>query len=314
MPELRRDYLLDKWVIIAPERKKRPHDFKISKPKLKKGSCPFCIGNEHMTPPETFRIEKAGKWLVRAFPNMYPAVAKGSEALMLDKEFFYSKKAVGAHEILVETPNNEKQFYDLSVEEIEHVLQGYVQRTASLGALKNVRYVLAFKNHGAKAGASLMHSHSQIIAYNKVPGIIDEKVKASGNYRRKKKACPYCRIIAKERKSKRFIAENNGFIAFAPFASIQPLEAWVFPKKHLRSIVEVDELRQLALILKKLLLKLKKLNAAYNFYVHNAPSGKDLHFHIELRPQLSKPAGFEYGTGTYINVISPEDAAIFYKK
>ncbi|MFH1637981.1 MAG: DUF4921 family protein [Candidatus Woesearchaeota archaeon] len=301
MPEFRKDYVLDRWVIIAPERGKRPFDFKKpAAPEVKK-TCQFCPGNEEMTPKEIMRFEKKGKWLVRVIPNKYVAVSKDAKAIK--EKGLTSMPAVGSHEVVIETPSHKKQLWDLDIKQIVFVLEAYIQRISSLKG-----YTLVFKNHGRDAGTSVVHSHTQLISSNKIPPFIEEKLKAV-----KGKKCPYCQMIKKERNSKRMIAENKSFIAIAPYASRFPMEAWILPKKHIKSIVDVDDLTSLSKMLKMLLLKLKKINASYNFYIHNAPKGKDLHFMIEIAPRLATWAGFELGSDIIVNVLPPEKAALFYR-
>lgn len=305
MAELRKDYILDRWVIIATERSKRPQQF-ISPPEQhEKEICPFCPGNEHLTPPETYRVEKNGKWIIRCFPNKYAALTEKKDH-SIKKEFFVQKSAYGRHEVLVETPRHDLQLWDLPVEQITHVLETVVKRIKALGQ----NYVLVFKNHGEKGGTSLVHSHIQIMAYNQIPSVVLEEVKAAKKY----KKCPYCSVLKIESKGPRKIYENKSFTAFTPFASRFPFEAWIFPKKHIKSVTEVRDMKSLAEVFKKILVKIKQLNAPYNFFIHNAPKGKDLHFHIEVTPRLSTWAGFEFGSGMVINVMSPEEAAEFYRK
>ncbi|MEM4245220.1 MAG: galactose-1-phosphate uridylyltransferase [Candidatus Nanoarchaeia archaeon] len=306
MGELRKDYILDRWALIATERAKRPNDFKSSK-KISgsKANCPFCPGHEHMTPPATYTVRKDGKWLVRCFANKFAAVGCGKEE-NYGNGFLTSFSACGNHEVLVETPNHNKTLADLPLEQIKLVLDSYVKRILAFDS----KYVLVFKNEGAEAGTSLVHTHTQIIAYNQVPKLVEAEVKAFKKY----DSCPFCSIVRMERNGPRMVFENDTFIAFTPFASRFPLEVWIFPKKHIKSLVDLDDFSDLAFILKKILLKLKRLNASYNFVIHNAPRKSDFHFHIEVLPRLSKFGGFELGTDTIINVVSPEEAAKFYRK
>ena len=180
-----------------------------------------------------------------------------------------------------------------------------------ISKLKNIKYVSVFKNHGAFGGTSLIHSHTQVAAISLLPKEVMEKVFAA----KKNGKCAYCNIIKIESGSKRKIFENKNIIAFAPFASRFNFEVSIFPKKHRKNITEFDEneLIDLASVLKKILLKLKKLNASYNYYLHYAPKGHDLHFHIEITPRFAKWGGFELSTGAIINSVMPEDAAKFYK-
>jgi len=309
--ELRKDYILDRWVIIASERKKRPREFKKNKAK-KEGICYFCPGNEDLTPKETGRIEKNNKWIIRWFPNKFPAVShEGNPEIKCANEYFTYADAFGIHEIIVETPDHNKQLADLTEEHIKEVLKVYANRVRELSKIDSTKYVLIFKNEGMEAGTSLIHSHTQLMTYNKIPKLVEDEVNASRTYR----TCPYCEIINIEKNSYRRVFENNSFVSFTPYASRFNYEIWIFPKEHIKNITEMNEkkLLDLASMLKKILLKLKKINLPYNFFLHYAPEGKDLHFHIEICPRLATWAGFELATNATINSVSPEDAAKFYR-
>ena len=216
----------------------------------------------------------------------------------------------GKHEVIAETPNHKKQLYDLPIDHIIELLKVYSLRIKTLSKLKNIKYVAIFKNHGKDAGTSLKHSHAQVIAVPKLPSLVEEKLRAIKN-----KKCPYCDIIKKEKKSKRKVFENKSFISFTPYASRFHYEIWVFPKKHIKNITELNdgEFKDLAIILKKVLLKIKKLNCSYNFFLHYAPKGTNLHFHIEIIPRIPIFGGFEYSSDDIINSITPEEAAKFYR-
>jgi UDPglucose--hexose-1-phosphate uridylyltransferase len=300
MPELRKDYILDRWVIISPNRAKRPHDFKQQETK-KEDNCVFCPGNEHLTTKESYRLEENGKWLIRVFENKFPIVQLlGDEVIKTKNKYFSSASAFGKHEVLVETPNSNQQLWDLTPEHIEKILNAYLNRISKLSQIEDIKYVQIFKNHKQAAGTSIVHSHSQIIAYNKVPKVVEEEVKKSNT-----RPCPYCEIVKVESKSERRCFENDNFVAFTPFASRFPY--------HLTKLAECN-LEDLSEIMKKVLSKLKRLNAPYNFIIHNSPTREDnLHFHIEFLPRLSTWAGFEF-SGTIINSTLPEKAAKFYRE
>ncbi len=311
--ELRKDYILDRWVIVATERRKRPWEFKQEFKKQEEKQCFFCPGNEHLTPPETYRIGTKDKWLVRAFPNKFPAVdIKENTKLKTKNQFFLYSGAYGYHEILVDSYNHKKQLSDFPVDHIKKVLQAYVDRIRFMQDDKKIKYVSVFKNHSKEAAASIVHSHTQIISYTQEPHEVLREIKAISKY----KSCPYCKIINIERKSKRKAYENKTIVAFTPYASRFHYELWIFPKRHVKSIIEVndEELLELAKILKKALLKLKSINAPFNYIIHNTIDRKNYHFHIEILPRLNIFGGFEFATGCYINAISPEEAAKFYKK
>ena len=318
MHELRKSYVLNRWVIINTERAKRPRDFARERVKLKKeGKCPFCPGNEKMTPPEISRIEENGKWVMRVFPNKFPAVTLyGSGQIEQEGDFFVHSDAYGKHEVIVETPQHDEELADLEPERIKQLLQLYAQRIKALKKMDGIEHVAVFKNHGADAGTSIEHEHSQIIAYNKLSSAVDREARAVSTYWRKHRRCPWCDVIEFERKGPRRVAENESIVAYAPYASRFAFEVAIFPKKHLLSLSEFNEqeLLDLASVIKKVLMKLKNLNAPYNMYLHESPKGKKLHFHMKINPRLLSWGGFEYSTGCIINSVAPEQAAEFYRK
>ncbi len=315
MLELRKDYILDRWVIISEKRGKRPKQFK----KLESHDvkfCFFCPGNESTTPKEIGRVaDKKGDWKIRWFANKFAAVLPKGNPKTSCKGLLCSAAAFGHHEVIVETPDHHKQLADLSISHLTDIFKVYDKRIEDLSNKKNIEYVNVFKNHGRQGGTSLVHTHTQIAATSVVPKEIRDEVDASNKYKRKHKKCAYCEMIKKERKSKRFCFENNTFIAICPYASRFNYEVWVFPKKHIKRMDElkVEQYKDLAEIMKKILKKLSNIGASYNFFLHYAPKGKDLHFHIEVIPRIATWAGFEYCSGIVINSVSPEQAAKFYK-
>lgn len=307
--ELRKDYVLDRWVIISENRNYRPNENKEKKKKRKVKFCPFCPENEAITPPEIYRLDEGDHWKIRAFENKFPAVALDGQAkIETHNKYFTFSNSYGKHEIIVETPEH-KPFSDLKSEEIKKVFDVYNLRIKELYKLPKIKYVQVFKNSGKKSGESIGHSHSQLIAYNKIPHWIEKEVEAS------EKKCPYCEIIEIEKNSDRRCFENEFFVAFTPYASRFPYEIWIFPKEHIKNFDEMNNSKRLYLaeILKKVLMKLRKMDASYNYAIHYAPKDKDLHFHIEIYPRISIWGGFELGTGDIINTVSPEDAARFYR-
>lgn len=358
MTELRKDYLLDRYVIIAPNRGKRPHQFKeddkkkeehkeednkesTEEKKILLDNCFFCRGHEKETPEEIYRLTKKNDWQIRVFPNKFAVVGSGNAAIRTDNDFFTFADGVGEHEIIVETPFHNKQLADLPVEEFVDVFNTYIFRIKELEKKPDVKYVLVFKNHGSNAGTSIVHSHSQVIAYNLMPTIIKQKEEAVRNYVDKKEeavkkyneehnknnnedkksaehntVCPYCKIMNIEKTSFRKVFENKTCVCFTPYASRMPYEVWFFPKRHIVKAEELSniEINDLCDLLKKVLVKLKEMNASYNFYLHSGTGNeRNFHFHIELLPRISTWAGFEFGTDTIINTTSPEDAAEFYR-
>jgi UDPglucose--hexose-1-phosphate uridylyltransferase len=308
MGELRRDYLLDKWVIIARKRGKRPHQVK-EKEEVQMGKCFFCPGNEHLTGKEIGRIGDKKGWKLRWFPNKFPAVTpEGEGEIKTNNQFFMYASNYGHHEVIVETNSDTKQLATLSAKEIKLVLGVWKNRIVELEKKPHIKYVNVFKNHGAKAGTSIAHSHSQVIALNIIPSFIKAHIRA----RKKFIECPDCKIIAIEMKGARRCFENEHFVAFTPYASQRNYELKIFSKKHQTRMEELD-LDALAEILQKALSKLHPPGWAYNLIVHYSPKGEDLHFHIAVLPRIAKWAGFELETEVIINGVPPEDAAAYYR-
>lgn len=314
MIELRKDYVLDRWSYIALGRGKRPQETEITSSNSADSACYFCPGNENLTPPEIGRIADGEKWQVRWFANKFPAVepelksvadAEGDNRLVRAAGFGY-------HEVIAETPDHAKQLASLSALEIRDVLRTYAGRIQELGARSGINYVQVFKNSGAPAGTSIAHSHSQIVASALVPRAVQEKVAAVKTFDH----CPYCQIVSQEEQSERLVFANENFVAFTAFAPRFNYEVMVLPKKHHRSLTEISETEfdDLAEVMQKVLSKLGKINAPYNFYLHYAPAGEDLHFHFEITPRLNTWAGFELATESFVITTSPEEAAAFYRE
>ena len=336
MPELRRGPITDRWVIIAPERARRPTDYRSEPPeKDDPEKCPFCPGHEHMTPPEIYRVPAGeGGWAVRVVPNKFPALASYPE---LGREavggFFDRMNGVGAHEVVVETPDHEKDLADLPLEHVVRVVETYVYRLRELMANTWHRYVLLFKNHGPQAGASLSHAHSQIIATPVTPRDVRDRLEAARDYYHKKERCIFCdMLLAELRLGERIVEEVDGYVVWAPFDSRFPFEVHIYPRYHAHDFTGMSpqQIRGLARALKRTLGRLKALlgDPPFNFVLQNAPNpvprpGRpdywatlqyDYHWHIEIIPRLTQVAGFEWGTGFYINPMPPEDAARYLRE
>jgi len=320
MNELRKDYILDRWVIIAAIRGKRPSDFikeeKEGKLMEKDKSCPFCPGNENLTPPEIYRVEEKGNWIIRCVPNKYPATTKENFSRKR-KKFHASMTAYGNHEVIIETPLHNKELSELDAENIKKVLDVYTYRLEENLRDPNITYVSIFKNYGRSSGASLIHTHSQLISLPLVPRIIKEKMKRSHELYENDEKCSYCDIVEIEKESPRFVAENKNFVAFCPFAARFPFETWIFPKKHITSLTELNDRMKLELarILKDIINKLRtKLGKpSYNFYFHLSPKNGNLHMHLIIFPRLSEWAGFEFSNEIVINPMPPELAAAYLR-
>ncbi len=310
MGEIRKDYILDKWAVYSVGRGARPKEFKHETTTKPEGVCYFCPGNENLTPPEIGRTGTKNKWLIRWFANKFPAFVPEMPAEpRTDNRFYTFASNYGYHEIIVETPDHDRQLSDLSVDEISELLKVYRDRLEDLLKKPEIKYVSIIKNHGYHAGTSLIHTHTQIFATAIVPSIIREKVSAV----RKFVKCPYCDIVDNEKNSERRCFENNDWVAFCPYASFYNYEIWIFPKKHICRLSDIDDFKGLADMMKKVLSRLATLGVDYNFYVTDAPNGEDLHFHIAIMPQIAIYGGFERGSGAVINSVLPEHAAEFYR-
>ncbi len=315
--ELRKDYLLDKWAIIASGRKNRPQPVPEKHAEKRDETCPFCPGNEEETPPEILRYPVFSKnWRIRVVPNKFKAVDAEGKAESLDLPFRSLKTAIGRHEVIIETPGHGEQFADFSISKIIEVVDVFAERVRALEEISGVKEVTLFKNQGKNAGASLSHSHSQIIALNSVSRNSAEEAGAFEAFFEERGICPYCKIVSLEMDSQRRVHENNSFACFTPFASRAGYQLSIFPKRHSRHFSEMSEgeKRDFASILKKALYSLKGLAPDYNLFFKNALPGKDFHWHVSIMPRLMTRAGFEEATDTIINVFSPEDCAAYYRE
>ena len=330
MPELRKDPITGRWVIIATERAKRPSDFVRDKVQIRgSGFCPFCSGNETKTPPEIIAYRSDGSsrnapgWSLRVVPNKFPAL--GIEGpLSRQGEGLYDKMSgIGAHEVIIETPDHSKTLATLPPRQIEDVLWAYRDRILDLKKDRRFKYVMLFKNHGEAAGASLEHTHSQLIALPVVPKRVREETDGAREYFRFRERCIFCDIIRQELESGiRVISDTPAFIAIAPFAPRFPFEIWIIPRVHQSAFEDSQkqEFEQLSLVLKDMLMRLDKVldYPPYNYIIHTSPipetPNDHYHWHLEIMPKLTKIAGFEWGTGFHINPTPPEESAKFLRE
>ena len=330
MPELRKDPIIGRWIIISTERGKRPTDFIVETNETRGGFCPLCPGNENTTPPEVLSYSStAGHqanrpgWDLRVVPNKYPAlIIEGN----LNKEgdgLYDRMNGIGAHEVIIETPDHNESFANLPADRMIKVFLAYRDRLLDLAQDPRFRYVMVFKNFGAAAGASLEHSHSQLIAMPIVPRMISSEIEGSLSYFKYKERCIFCDIIRQEiNQDKRVVAENDLFLAIVPYAPRSPFEMWILPKQHASSYLAMDDahFKALTAIFSECMRRLNTCipNVPYNFVLHGAPLRSQpldhYHWHFEIMPKLTMIAGFEWGSGFYINPIPPEEAAQFLKE
>lgn len=329
MSELRRDPIIGRWVIISTERGKRPTDFPKESSNGSGGPCPFDPGNEGLTPSEILAYGEPGRhkngpgWWLRVIPNKFPALGIEGQINRQGEGMYDKMNGIGAHEVIVETPDHTKSLADLSNKQVEDVLWAYRDRVMDLKRDIRFEYALIFKNSGRAAGATLAHAHSQLIATPVVPKRVREEVNGSKSYYDYKERCVFCDIIKQEISLDiRVVAENDDFVAICPFASRFPFEVWVLPKVHDSDFEDIQKhcSVNLASMLKGVLGKLKNVleDPPYNFVIHNAPLKENklphYHWHIEIIPKLTSVAGFEWGSGFYINPTPPEEAAKFLRE
>ena len=329
LSEFRKDPITGRWVIIATDRGKRPTDFPGTAVRIRGGFCPFCYGNENNTPPEILSYRRDGSqrdtpgWMLRVVPNKFPALRVEGNLNRQGEGIFDKMDGVGAHEVIIETPDHNANLATMDEQAIQDVLWAFRDRMLDLKKDKRLRYILIFKNHGEAAGASLEHSHSQLIALPIVPRLVREEIDGSKIHYSFKERCVYCDIIRQELSSAdRVIDENQGFLVVAPYAPRFTFETWILPKTHDSCFEDVQkrEYENLSRILKTTLQKIDLVlnHPAYNLVIHTSPfteSVKDFyHWHIEIMPKLSKIAGFEWGSGFYINPVPPEDSAKFLRE
>lgn len=340
MPELRKDIVFDRWVILSTERSLRPNDAVATKESTTRASlpatssCPFCVGNETQTPPEVFAIRSPQSsadhpgWQVRVVPNKFPALARDSLVIATTElsGINIQTEAVGAHEVIIETTGHTMKMHEYPLKLLSNVIETYKIRMQYMRTDERCRYVLLFKNQGALAGASLSHSHSQLLGLPVVPRRVREEMTVAYDYYRLNKRCISCDMILEEQKyGKRIIYENELFVAFCPFASRFPFEIWIMPKSHdsLFEKIDSEAVISFAATIKYILSALTTAleNPQFNFHVRTAPVDNHcdsfddfLHWRLEIMPRRDKLTGFEWGTGVYMNHISPEDAAECLRK
>jgi UDPglucose--hexose-1-phosphate uridylyltransferase len=326
MPELRRDPIIGRWVIIAKERGERPYDFVTKSETVEDGFCPLCPGNEFSTPREVLLYENMMPepgWNVRVVPNKFPALVIEGE---LDKrgEGIYDKmNGIGAHEVIIDTPDHHATFYDMSQEQLVLVFRAYRDRIVDLEQDSRFKYIIVFKNYGQSAGASLEHSHSQLIALPVIPQRIQEEINGCKRYFDYKERCVFCDIIRQERHQEtRVVTENESFITICPFAPRSPFEMWIMPRQHRSRYIYMSEteIYDLADIFATTMKMLDRAlpSVSYNFMLHTTPLRHDsleyYHWHFEIVPKVTSIAGFEWGSGFYINPMPPEDACRYLRE
>lgn len=329
MPDLRKDPVVGRWVIIAPDRAKRPEEFNQQFKETINRFDPFAEGNEDATPPEILAYRDHGTepnkpgWRVRVVPNKFPALQIEGELHKRGDGIYDMMNGLGAHEVIIECPQSETNMSRLTVENIREVFWAYRDRLVDLKRDKRFRHGLIFKNKGAAAGASLAHSHSQLIVTSVVPISIQEEMNGSLQFYNYRGRCIYDDMLHQELQTgKRIVLETEQYVVFCPFASRVPFETWIVPKRHTSHFESISTpgLEELGAVVKTVLRKLELAldDPPYNYMIHTAPFDVNevphYHWHMQILPRLTRVAGFEWGSGFYINPVTPEDAAKFLRE
>ena len=333
MSELRQDIATKRWVIVSKERAKRPHQFVkqmvVQEEPDHRDDCPFCEGNEGQTPPEVYAVRNGSEpnqpgWKVRVVPNKFAALSTSAKWEVKHPEIFTTINGYGSHEVIIETPQHNQTLATLPQEHVQLVLQALLQRMRTLAQDNRIAFVQVFRNHGAGAGTSLVHPHSQLIATPIVPTNIREEIEEARRFYDDRVTCVYCYMLEKELEcEERVVLTTDHYVVLAPFASRFPFELMILPRQHRASFVteaRAEEVVFLADALRRTLLLLYRAanNPDYNAVLHTAPlrdSCMDYyHWHIEIVPRLTTPAGFELGSGIYITTAIPEETASYLRE
>ncbi|MCA1904031.1 MAG: DUF4931 domain-containing protein [Cyanobacteria bacterium KgW148] len=327
MSEIRQNMITKDWVIFAPERAQRPHEFTdrqgIVPLPVYREDCPFCIGNERRDNTiETLRIGEKD-WQVRVVRNKFPALVPTGDRIRSGTGIYHNVTGFGYHEVIIEHPHHDRHFALFSLTEVELILTAYLERYKQILTDKRIETIVIFKNHGLKAGTSLAHPHSQLAGLPIVPFHFRMRIDTAIRYFDDNGKCIFCATLEDElEKEERLIMNTEHFVAFIPYAALSPFHIWIFPKRHFScfSYIQPEELEDLALILQQILAKLYwgLGNPDYNFILRSSPRGeRDTeynHWYISIVPRVNRTAGFELGTGMYINTSLPEKSAQFLRE
>jgi UDPglucose--hexose-1-phosphate uridylyltransferase len=325
MATLRQDATTGEWVILAPERASRNGSSPTRAPLPSfEPSCPFCPGNEESTPPEISRFPEGRAWEIRVMPNLYPAVSPGLDpAVPVEPELVGAfpgaeRAAAGAHEVVVESPSHNARLDEMPLDRLANLLGAWRDRSAALGGQPGVRSVIVFKNFGERAGISVIHPHSQIMATPVVPPEVLRRADVAARYHHEHGRSVFLDLAERElADGARLVGLSPGFVAVAPFASRHPYETWIMPFEQQASFSALrdDQRSHLATLLRDVVGAIRRAadDPDYNLVVHSAPVGQEsvpfLQWYIRVLPRVMTAAGFELGSGMWINCVAPERAA-----
>ncbi len=328
MSELRYNMITGEWVIIAKERARRPHDFIDPRKKPRQAppfdpGCAFCPGNEASTQGESLRLPAKGAWKVRVVPNKFPALSPDQEVSHQCQGYQRSISGFGYHEVIIESPAHHLPLARLPLAQLELVLSSYRERMLAFYRDSSVEHVIVFKNHGETAGSSLTHPHSQIVGTPIMPGQVRRRFEHALQYYADSRACVFCTCLEQElAEGARIISQNSSFVGLIPYAALSPFHQWILPRKHSGcfAMISDEELSDLAVLLKDLLsrIDLGLSDPDFNYVVRSlSPSEREVryfHWYISIVPRITQTAGFELGTGMFVNASLPEESARFLRE
>ncbi|MCB1178010.1 MAG: DUF4931 domain-containing protein, partial [Leptospiraceae bacterium] len=287
-----------------------------------KDNCPFCVGNEHLATKDIIKIEDESGWKVRIIPNKFPALQPEGTRERKSDGLQHTISGIGVHDVVIESPKHDAVLAFMPEEDIANVIRAYKMRYKEIRQDRRMEAIVIFKNYGESAGSSLEHTHSQIAATPVVPPQFRDRVEETIRYFDDHGDCIFCRTIIDEIAiASRVISENGSFVAFIPFAALTPFHIWVFPRVHKSSFEDIseEEIIDLASILKVLLLKVFHGlgDPDYNYTIRSSPTAdretRYFHWYLSIIPKMNKQAGFEMGTGMYINSSIPEESAEYLR-
>ena len=328
MPELRQNYFTKEWVIIATERAKRPEEMVVHRP-VKEApafveSCVFCPGNEEKTPPEVMRVptDQQEKWQVRIVPNKFGALARDAKPTRVVRRSHRTMEGFGVHDVIIDTPDHSHVMALMPQAHVANVLRAYKSRYDALSHDPRIAHITMFKNHGVDAGASLAHPHSQMVATPVIPNQVRQRLEEALRHYDEFGECMACEVMQQElNDSQRIVMTTEHFVALEPFASPTPFCTHIYPRRHMASFGDIStaEINDLAHTLGTVLLKLHRGlgNPDFNYTIRSAPAEwvgvKYFHWYVSIIPRLTRVAGFELGTGMFINTVLPEAAAEYLR-
>ncbi len=327
MPELRLNLITREWVIIATERAKRPDDFRQKKDKKylpeRVSDCPFCPGNEGKTPGEIMQLSSDDEWKIRVTPNKFAALNIEGERQRINEGLKHLVTGVGRHEVIIESNLHNTTIALMPQNDVADVISSYKNRFLDIYNDPRIEHVIIFKNHGERSGTTIVHPHSQIVGTPVIPLQVRDRVEETTRYFDNTGECLMCATVRTEfAEGRRIILDSKHFLTFIPYAALSPFHTWIFPKRHMASFGDIndEEITDLAYSLKTVLLKFYNgiENPDYNYVIRSESpkeSGSEyFHWYLSIVPRVIQAAGFELGSGMYINTSLPEEIAEFLRR